>query len=249
MLGRRAWRLLGALSVCLGFAVPPAGAAMDSYPIARLRMLDKVTARTSTFDVKVDTTVRFGQLYIKPRACRKAPPIDAPESASFLQIWEVNAKDQPEWIFSGWMFASSPALSSMDHPIYDVWVLDCLGGAPQAEAVPQPVAPSTSGTQQQDVPSVPAAASEEQQGQPVSAETASPSSADASPPDSSADAPLTESPGEEMPPEEVPPPSTDDQPEDPSDPGIEVAPPVEPVPANEAPSTEVSPSVIQDPVY
>jgi hypothetical protein len=100
---------------------------MDNYPTARLRMLDKVTARTSTFDVKVDTTVRFGQLYIKPRACRKAPPIEPPESASFLQVWEVKPKEKPQWVFSGWMFASSPALSSMDHPIYDVWVLDCIG--------------------------------------------------------------------------------------------------------------------------
>lgn len=119
------------LAACLIFAscggIGHAYAAMDNYPTARLRMLDKVTARTSTFDVKVDTTVRFGQLYIKPRACRKAPPIETPESAAFLQIWESTPKEKPQWIFSGWMFASSPALSAMDHPIYDVWVLDCIG--------------------------------------------------------------------------------------------------------------------------
>jgi hypothetical protein len=104
-----------------------ARASMDSYPTARLRMLDKVTARTSTFDVRIDTTVRFGPLYIRPRACRKASPLEAPESAAFLQIWAVTPKQDAHWIFSGWMFSSSPALSSMDSPIYDVWVLDCIG--------------------------------------------------------------------------------------------------------------------------
>lgn len=123
---RRFTFLAAGLAVYI-LAAHSALAAMDNYPTARLRMLDKVTARTSTFDVKVDTTVRFGQLYIKPRACRKAPPIETPESASFLQVWEVKPKEKPQWVFSGWMFASSPALSSMDHPIYDVWVLDCIG--------------------------------------------------------------------------------------------------------------------------
>jgi len=129
--------------LCLVFTVQPARAAMDNYPIARLRMLDKITARTSTFNVMVGTTVRFGQLYIKPRACRKAPPIEKPESASFLQIWEITPKGDARWVFSGWMFASSPALSSMDHPVYDVWVLDCVGETtvnpwPMAPAVPAP---------------------------------------------------------------------------------------------------------------
>jgi hypothetical protein len=107
---------------------------MDNYPTARLRMLDKVTARTSTFDVRIDTTVRFGPLYIRPRACRKSSPLEAPESAAFLQIWEVTPKQDAQWIFSGWMFSSSPALSSMDNPIYDVWVLDCMGDALGGEA-------------------------------------------------------------------------------------------------------------------
>jgi hypothetical protein len=114
-------------SVLAGFV--PAALAMDNYPTARLRMLDKVTARTSTFDVRIDTTVRFGPLYIRPRACRKSSPLEAPESAAFLQIWEVTPRQDAQWIFSGWMFSSSPALSSMDNPIYDVWVLDCMGDA------------------------------------------------------------------------------------------------------------------------
>lgn len=104
-------------------APPP---QMIDEPVVKLQSLDKVTARTMTFEVKVGTTVKFGPIYIKVQSCRKAPPIAAPESAAFLQIWEVTKKDESKWIYSGWMFASSPALSAMDHPIYDVWVLDCL---------------------------------------------------------------------------------------------------------------------------
>jgi hypothetical protein len=99
---------------------------MEDMPVVKLRTLDKVTARTVTFEANVGSTVKFGPLYIKIQSCRKAPPVEQPEAASFLQVWEDSAKEDAKWVFSGWMFASSPGLSSMDHPIYDVWVLDCL---------------------------------------------------------------------------------------------------------------------------
>jgi len=106
--------------------------------MVQLRALDKTTARTETFEAKVGTIIQYGTLYIKIQSCRKAPPIEKPESASFLQIWEVpyGAEDS-EWVFSGWMFASSPALSAMDHPVYDVWVLDCLRKEKPNEAAQQ----------------------------------------------------------------------------------------------------------------
>ncbi|MGZ9109142.1 MAG: DUF2155 domain-containing protein [Micavibrio sp.] len=108
-------------------AIPQmARAEMIEQPVVKLQSLDKVTARTMTFEVRVGSTVKFGPIYIKVQSCRKAPPMEQPESASFLQIWEVTPRDESKWIYSGWMFASSPALSPMDHPIYDVWVLDCL---------------------------------------------------------------------------------------------------------------------------
>ena len=105
-------------------AQPPSRKLID-HDVIELQLLDKVTARTSTFDVKVGTTVRFGTLYITTKSCRKSPPIEQPEAAGFLQIWEVKPDEESEWVFSGWMFASSRALSAMDHPIYDVWVIDC----------------------------------------------------------------------------------------------------------------------------
>ncbi len=108
--------------------------AMEHYPAVKIRALDKVTARAVTMELPIGDTIEFGTLYIKAKACRKAEPIEQPESASFLQIWEfpINKEksrrnEEPIWVYSGWMFASSPGLSSMDHPIYDIWVLDCVG--------------------------------------------------------------------------------------------------------------------------
>lgn len=99
---------------------------ISDFPIVKLRSLDKITARSQTFEANVGSTVKFGPLFIKVQACRKTSPVEQPESSAFLQIWEVANDDSAEWVFSGWMFASSPGLSHMDHPIYDVWVLDCM---------------------------------------------------------------------------------------------------------------------------
>lgn len=100
---------------------------MEEKNIAVLRTIDKISARTRTFEVPIDKTVKFGSsLFIRLRACRKASPMDQPESAAFLQIWEKKPTDEKStWVFSGWMFASNPSLSAMDHPVYDVWVIDC----------------------------------------------------------------------------------------------------------------------------
>lgn len=117
----------------------PAQAALnyEDYPVVKLRSLDKITARTMTFEAKVGSTVRFGEIFIKVQSCRKPPPVEKSEAAAFLQVWQSNeVKETSKWIFSGWMFASSPALSAMDHPVYDVWVLDCLGRDP--EPIPPP---------------------------------------------------------------------------------------------------------------
>ncbi|PZP56586.1 MAG: hypothetical protein DI586_03245 [Micavibrio aeruginosavorus] len=119
--------------------------AYEDYPVVKLRSLDKITARTMTFEAKVGSTVRFGEIYIKVQACRKPPPVEKSEAASFLQVWQSNDEQKTsKWIFSGWMFASSPALSAMNHPVYDVWVLDCLGRDP--EPIPPPEE-NTSGVQ------------------------------------------------------------------------------------------------------
>jgi hypothetical protein len=141
-------RVIRLLCLALGFAALMAAsgtarAEMTDMPVVKLQSLDKISARTMIFEARVGSTVKFGSLFIKTQACRKASPLDEPESAAFLQIWEVTARNpDPHWVFSGWMFASSPALSSMDHPVYDVWVLDCLerktGEAPPPAAKTAP---------------------------------------------------------------------------------------------------------------
>jgi hypothetical protein len=98
-----------------------------SFDTAVLQGLDKVTARVVTVEAPVGAPVHVGALEIIVRACKKRRPEDQPESAAFLDIWELR-RDQPAAaLFRGWMFASSPALSAMEHPVYDIWVLDCRG--------------------------------------------------------------------------------------------------------------------------
>ena len=107
------------------FAQSGGSEGMQSMPVAVLQGLDKVTARVVTLDVPVGDTVTFGSLRITARTCRKASPIEPPESAAFLEIQEAHPDEAAEALFSGWMFASSPALSALEHPVYDVWVIDC----------------------------------------------------------------------------------------------------------------------------
>jgi hypothetical protein len=93
--------------------------------------LDKVTARVSTFQAPLGAAVRFGTLSITVRSCDRTPPEEPPESAVFLDILEIRPEEDPVPLFTGWMFASSPALSALEHPVYDVWVLECQQTAEQ----------------------------------------------------------------------------------------------------------------------
>ena len=105
------------------------GAAMIPQPIAILQGLDKVTGRVQTLEAPVGATIHFGTLEIIARTCRKRPPEEQPEAAAFLDIWEIKPGEPAASLFRGWMFASSPALSALEHPVYDIWVLDCVDSA------------------------------------------------------------------------------------------------------------------------
>ena len=105
----------------IGAEIPNAA----EYNAAVLQGLDKVTARVSTFDAPIGTTITFGSLEIIVRTCDKRPPEETPESAAFMDVWEVRPNEPVASIYRGWMFASSPALAAMEHPVYDVWILDC----------------------------------------------------------------------------------------------------------------------------
>ncbi len=164
------WALFCMLGlICLDIRVANARATIDK-PIVKLRSIDKVTAQTSTFEASVGEIVQFGSIFIKAQACRVAPDIEEPEAAAFLQIWEKNkdqalVEDSPSrWVFSGWMFASSPGLSAMDHPIYDVWVMGCEGepAAPTNEdnSQAQELEAIDQGNQTQELEQAPGAVSE-----------------------------------------------------------------------------------------
>lgn len=128
------------------------GALATPYDIAVLQGLDKVTARVSTIEAPVGEVVKFGGLEIIARHCDKRPPEETPESAAFLDIWEVREGEAAIGLFRGWMFASSPALSAMEHPVYDVWVLDCKNAAEAPPAAPPAAAPPAPQRAQQKPP-------------------------------------------------------------------------------------------------
>ncbi|MFZ5835264.1 MAG: DUF2155 domain-containing protein [Pseudomonadota bacterium] len=103
----------------------------------RLNGLDKITGRILSFDAPVDEPTPFGALQITARTCHKRPPEETPETSAYLEIADTgpaasgsSAPASAAPIFAGWMFASSPALSALEHPIYDVWVIDCKSSAP-----------------------------------------------------------------------------------------------------------------------
>ena len=102
--------------------------------MAVLRALDKVTTRITEMEVAKGETIRFGSLAITNQACFENPPTETPESAAFLRIVDNRSQTEPLKVYSGWMFASSPALAAMEHPVYDVWVVDCKNSA-NSEAV------------------------------------------------------------------------------------------------------------------
>jgi hypothetical protein len=91
-----------------------------------LQGLDKITARVSTFSVPLDQVAEFGSLKVLVRACYKTPPEEAPENAAFLEIVEQKPDSEARKMFGGWMFSSSPAVSALEHPVYDVWVHNCI---------------------------------------------------------------------------------------------------------------------------
>ncbi len=93
---------------------------------AKLQALDKITARISTVEVPVGVSKLYGTLEITVDRCAFHPPEEPPESVAFITVRDVGYGDHaPKQIFAGWMFASSPAVSALEHPVYDINVLAC----------------------------------------------------------------------------------------------------------------------------
>ena len=126
---RRVFRLLANLAVslaCLAVFASPANAAEISNPVATFTGLDKITARVTKFDVYINETVQFGSLQITPRVCYTRPATETQQRTSvFVEVDQVNLKGATQRIFTGWMFADSPALNAVDDPVYDFWLVEC----------------------------------------------------------------------------------------------------------------------------
>jgi hypothetical protein len=123
--------------------------------VAVFSALDKVTARISRFEVPLNETVKFGALKVTPRVCFSRPPTEPPKTTSFVEVDEILLDGDEKRIFTGWMFAESPGLNAVEHPVFDVWLTDCqkpkgsiaqqrtpgAEGAPPA-AIGEPFAPA-----------------------------------------------------------------------------------------------------------
>src|SRR6185295_9473636 len=125
---------------CLLFAISSA-AALDSSivhadtvknPIAVFAALDKVTGRISHLEIPMNKTVEFGALKVTPRVCDTRPPTEAPYTSSFVEVDEVKLTGEVQRIFTGWMFAESPGLHAVEHPVFDVWLTSCKTNAAPA---------------------------------------------------------------------------------------------------------------------
>jgi len=93
---------------------------------AILQGLDKVTARVTVIEADIGKPVKFGSLEIVVRRCQRSRPDQKLERAAFLEIDHTDpGTANKKRIFTGWMFWSIPALSALEHPVYDVWVKDC----------------------------------------------------------------------------------------------------------------------------
>ena len=152
---RGAWRGAAFGAALASLAAFPAAADPIRHPTAVFAGLDKTTGRIINFDVAIDETVQFGTLQVTPRVCNTRPQTEAPQTTSFVEVDEqlakpdqkrvqgvavrTDAKPEAKRIFSGWMFAASPGLHGVEHPVYDVWLVDCKGGK---ETVAQEVGPA-----------------------------------------------------------------------------------------------------------
>ncbi|NKB51224.1 MAG: DUF2155 domain-containing protein [Rhizobiaceae bacterium] len=111
-----------------------AHAARIENRVAVFSGIDKITGERHTFDVYVDETVKFGQLEITPRVCYSRPATEEPKTTSFLEVDEITLDRRIRRLFTGWMFAESPGLNAIEHPVNDVWLVTCK----QTSDVPPP---------------------------------------------------------------------------------------------------------------
>lgn len=107
-----------------------------NYREVEVRALNKVTARTELLTIPLGEEMAFGTITIIPRTCYVSASDKLPEQAVFLEVSEIKPEATAERIFTGWMFASSPALSALEHPVYDITMVACRKPDGEAKAPP-----------------------------------------------------------------------------------------------------------------
>jgi hypothetical protein len=198
-----------AVVVAIGaFVATPASAEKIQNPIAIFAALDKVTGRISHLEIPIDQTVQFGALKVTPRVCNTRPPTEPPHTSSFVEVDEIRLSGEVERIFTGWMFADSPGLHAVEHPVFDVWLTSCKTNEPvapaesdQNAAAPAGEAPAAEAPAAAPAPDAPAA--EAPAAEAPAAEAPAAPAAEAAP--APAPAPAPKKP---RPPRPAPPPST-----------------------------------------
>ncbi len=132
---RKAPKTLGRLSVNTPPPIVPITlVATELKTGARLRQLDKMTGQTETFDIAIGENRQIARLQIQLDACRAPDDNSTSGTMAFLKVWDTKPGDDPAPEFTGWMFADSPALSALDHPRYDLWVINCNRASAPASA-------------------------------------------------------------------------------------------------------------------
>jgi hypothetical protein len=130
-------RTLVAAAAFVGLVATPAVAQRVENTVAIFAALDKVTAKISRLEVPLNETRTFGALKVTPRVCFTRAPTEPPKTTTFVEVEETQLDGKEKRIFSGWMFADSPGLNAVEHPVFDVWLTDCAQPRVTAQRPPQ----------------------------------------------------------------------------------------------------------------
>tara|TARA_A100001011_G_scaffold99835_1_gene105215 strand:- start:342 stop:740 length:399 start_codon:yes stop_codon:yes gene_type:complete len=99
----------------------------SSIGLIKLKVLDKVSSKNTELEFKIGDTIKYKNLQIKALKCKNSEFDDDPEITAYLQVIDLNKSDNDEvFVFNGWSFASSPSINPFDHPVYDLWIIECL---------------------------------------------------------------------------------------------------------------------------
>tara|TARA_B110000196_G_scaffold270859_1_gene246071 strand:- start:140 stop:556 length:417 start_codon:yes stop_codon:yes gene_type:complete len=92
-----------------------------------IKILDKVSSKTSTVELKIGKEIEFKNLLIKSLKCENSKFDDNPEITAYIQVIDkTNTNNDEVFVFNGWSFSSSPSLNPFDHPVYDIWLMSCF---------------------------------------------------------------------------------------------------------------------------